>query len=98
MGKTPDPVKECCRLIRLARGQWEAHNNASARRERGRAMQLYLTLTPEQKDRIPQVLRQWLRYRSTFYLSQPKRKRRNAPNPVPPRAGKSSPTPSRESR
>jgi hypothetical protein len=82
-----DPAKECSRLIRLARSRWNAHENSSARRERGRAMALYLTLTPEQKDRIPQILRQWLRYRSTFYLGHPKKKRKHAPNPVPPKKG-----------
>jgi hypothetical protein len=80
-----EAVKECCRLIRLARNHWNAHENAAARRERTRAMQLYLTLTPEQKDGIPQALRQWLRYRSEFYLGRPQRKRKNAPNPIPPK-------------
>lgn len=64
----PALIKEVCRLIRLARTQWDAHNNSSARRERGRALRLYNTLTPEQKDQIPQVLRVWLRYRSEKYL------------------------------
>jgi hypothetical protein len=64
----PALIKEVSRLIRLARTQWDAHNNASARRERGRALRLYNTLTPEQKDQIPQVLRVWLRYRSEKYL------------------------------
>ena len=64
----PALIKEVCRRIRLARTQWDAHNNASARRERGRALRLYNTLTPEQKDQIPQVLRVWLRYRSEKYL------------------------------
>ncbi len=48
-------------------------------------MHLYDTLSPEEKDRIPQVLRQWLRYRSEFYLGRPKKKRKHAPNPIPPR-------------
>ena len=61
-------VKEVCRLIRLARVQWDAHNNAACRRERGRALRLYNTLTDEQKDQIPQVLRVWLRYRSEKYF------------------------------
>jgi hypothetical protein len=64
----PALIKEVCRRIRLARTQWDAHNNSSARRERGRALRLYNTLTPEQKDQIPQVLRVWLRYRSEKYL------------------------------
>lgn len=81
-------VKECCRLIRVARSRWNAHENAAARRDRSRAMEVYQTLTPEQKDEIPQVLRQWLRYRSEFYLGRPKKKRKNAPNPVPARKPK----------
>lgn len=61
-------VKEVCRLIRLARTQWDAHNNDACRRERGRALRLYLTLTEEQKEQVPQVLRVWLRYRSEKYF------------------------------
>lgn len=64
----PALVKEVCRLIREARGQWDAHNNASCRRIRGRALRLYLTLTEEQKEQVPQVLRVWLRYRSEKYF------------------------------
>lgn len=63
-----DQVKEVCRLIRLARTQWDAHNNAACRRERDRALALYHTLSREQKDQIPQVLRVWLRYRSEKYF------------------------------
>lgn len=61
-------VKEVCRRIRVARSYWDAHNNAACRRERDRALQLYNTLTPEQKEQIPQVLRVWLRYRSEKYF------------------------------
>ncbi len=61
-------VKEVCRRIRVARSYWDAHNNAACRRERDRALQLYNTLTKEQKDQIPQVLRVWLRYRSEKYF------------------------------
>jgi hypothetical protein len=78
-----EAVKECCRLIRLARSRWNAHENKAARQERSRAMQLYSTLTSEQKDQIPQALRQWLRYRSEFYLGRPPKKRKKAPNPTP---------------
>ena len=77
-------IKEVCRLIRLARVQWDAHNNASARRERSRALRLYMTLTPEQKEEIPQALRVWLRYRSEKYLgpkNRPKKKRKRTNNP-----------------
>ena len=61
-------VKEVNRRIRVARSYWDAHNNAACRRERDRALQLYHTLTKEQKDQIPQVLRVWLRYRSEKYF------------------------------
>jgi hypothetical protein len=61
-------VKETCRRIRLARNHWDAHENSSCRTERDRALQLYATLTPEQKKEIPQVLLVWLRYRSEKYF------------------------------
>lgn len=61
-------VKEVCRRIRLARSYWDAHNNLACRTERDRAMALYETLSKDQKDRIPQVLRVWLRYRSEKYF------------------------------
>lgn len=61
-------VKETCRRIRLARSYWDAHNNLACRTERERAMALYDTLTKEQKDEVPQVLRVWLRYRSEKYF------------------------------
>jgi hypothetical protein len=61
-------VKEVCRRIRVARSYWDAHNNAACREERDRALQLYNTLTKEQKEQIPQVLRVWLRYRSEKYF------------------------------
>jgi precorrin-3B methylase len=38
--------------------------------ERDRALALYNTLTPEQKEEIPQVLRVWLRYRSEKYFGE----------------------------
>ena len=72
-------VKEVCRLIRLARARWDAHDNGGCRRERSRALKLYMTLTEEQKDQIPQALRVWLRYRSVKYFghkkNKPKKKR-----------------------
>jgi len=61
-------VKEVCRRIRVARSYWDAHNNAACRHERERALQLYNTLTQEQKEQIPQALRVWLRYRSEKYF------------------------------
>ncbi len=62
--------KEVCRRIRLARSYWDAHRNSACRTERERALQLYDTLTKEEKDRIPQVLRVWLRYRSEKYFNE----------------------------
>lgn len=61
-------VKEVCRRLRKARGYWDAHRNKACRRERERALELYDTLTPEQKEKVPQVLRVWLRYRSEKYF------------------------------
>jgi len=63
-------VKEVCRRIRLARSYWDAHNNAACRLERERALALYATLSKEQKDKVPQVLRVWLRYRSEKYFGE----------------------------
>ena len=75
-------VKEVCRLIRVARSYWQAHNNAACRRERERALKLYNTLTKDQKAKIPQVLRVWLRYRSEKYFgldrTPPGQKRRSS--------------------
>lgn len=71
-------VKEVCRLIRLARARWDAHDNGGCRRERSRALKLYLTLTEEQKDEIPQALRVWLRYRSVKYFGHRKNKPKKA--------------------
>ncbi|HEU4753852.1 MAG TPA: Precorrin-3B methylase [Armatimonadota bacterium] len=70
----PELVKEVCRLIRLARSRWDAHDNGGCRRERSRALRLYNTLTPEQKDQVPQPLRVWLRYRSERYFGFKKNK------------------------
>ncbi|MFA6508800.1 MAG: hypothetical protein WCT14_22065 [Treponemataceae bacterium] len=61
-------VKETCRRIRAARSLWDAHRNAACRGEREKAVALYETLSKEQKERIPQVLRVWLRYRSEKYF------------------------------
>ena len=72
-------VKEVNRRIRLARSLWEAHNNAACRGEREKAIALYETLSKEQKAKIPQVLRVWLRYRSEKYFG---------PSRTPPGSGK----------
>jgi hypothetical protein len=63
-----DPVKETCRLIRLARSYWDAHRNHACRIHRAMAMKLYESLPREQKEEIPQALRVWLRYRSEKYF------------------------------
>lgn len=61
-------VKEVCRRIRVARAYWDAHNNRACRGEREKALVLYHQLTEAQKDKIPQQLRVWLRYRSEKYF------------------------------
>lgn len=63
-----DLVKETCRLIRLARSYWDAHRNPACRTHRAMAMKLYESLTREQREQVPQVLRVWLRYRSEKYF------------------------------
>ena len=61
-------IKEVCRRIRLARSRWDAHNNAACRGEREKALVLYETLSDAERDKVPQVLRVWLRYRSEKYF------------------------------
>ena len=61
-------VKEVCRRIRVARSYWDAHNNRACRGERSKALALYETLSKEQREQVPQVLRVWLRYRSEKYF------------------------------
>lgn len=61
-------VKETARRIRYARTLWDQHRNGPCRGERLRALRLYDRLTKEQKDKIPQELRVWLRYRSVKYF------------------------------
>lgn len=63
-------IKEVCRRIRLARSRWDAHNNAACRAEREKAIELYESLTPAERDKVPQVLRVWLRYRSEKYFGE----------------------------
>ncbi|MGO9308578.1 MAG: Precorrin-3B methylase [Spirochaetia bacterium] len=63
-------LKEVNRRIRLARSYWDAHRNSACRTERERALQLYDTLTKAEKEKIPQVLRVWLRYRSEKYFNE----------------------------
>lgn len=61
-------IKETCRRIRAAKGLWDAHRNAACRGEREKALALYSQLTPAQKEKIPQQLKIWLRYRSEKYF------------------------------
>ncbi len=63
-------IKEVSRRIRVARSYWDAHNNAACRLERERAMELYETLSKTDREKIPQVLRVWLRYRSEKYFGE----------------------------
>lgn len=63
-------IKETCRRIRVARGYWDAHNNRACRAEREKAMALYETLSAAERERVPQVLRVWLRYRSEKYFGE----------------------------
>lgn len=67
-------IKETNRLIRLARSYWDAHNNAACRGERERALKLYARLTKEQKEKIPEQLKVWLRYRSEKYFNDQRTK------------------------
>ena len=61
-------LKETCRRIRAARSLWDAHNNHACRGERAKALALYESLTKPEREKIPQVLRVWLRYRSEKYF------------------------------
>jgi hypothetical protein len=74
-------IKETCRRIRVARSYWDAHNNTACRRERERALTLYERLTTEQRDKVPQALRIWLRYRSEKYFGENRTPpKKNLPN------------------
>ncbi len=63
-------VREVCRRIRVARSYWDAHNNRACRGEREKALALYETLTPAEREHVPQELRVWLRYRSDKYFGE----------------------------
>jgi hypothetical protein len=83
---TADPVKETCRLIRLARSYWDARRNHACRTHRAMAMRMYEGLSREQREKVPQVLRVWLRYRSEKYFGPERtapgtgrRKKKNKP-------------------
>ena len=60
--------KEVCRRVRLARSRWKDHNNRACRAERAKAIALYEKLGSDQRERVPQELRVWLRYRSEKYF------------------------------
>ena len=61
-------IKEVCRRIRVARSYWDAHNNRACRGEREKAIALYETLSAVEREKVPQALRVWLRYRSEKYF------------------------------
>jgi hypothetical protein len=72
--KTTEPLtgapllKETCRRIRVARSLWDAHNNRACRGEREKALALYERLSAAEREKVPQALRVWLRYRSEKYF------------------------------
>ena len=61
-------IKETSRRIRAARSAWDAHNNRACRGEREKALTFYESLSKVEREKIPQVLRVWLRYRSEKYF------------------------------
>ena len=61
-------IKETCRRIRVARSYWDAHNNRACRGEREKAIRLYESLSEAEREKVPQALRVWLRYRSEKYF------------------------------
>lgn len=63
-------IKETCRRIRVARSYWDAHNNRACRGEREKALALYESLSEAEREKVPQVLRVWLRYRSEKYFGE----------------------------
>ena len=63
-------IKEVRRRIRFARTLWDAHRNAACRGERAKAIAMYETLSKEEREKIPQALRVWLRYRSEKYFGE----------------------------
>ena len=63
-------IRETCRRLRVARGYWDAHNNRACRGEREKALVLYESLSEMEREKVPQVLRVWLRYRSEKYFGE----------------------------
>lgn len=70
-------IKETCRRIRAARSYWDAHQNGPCRGEREKALALYESLSAAEREKIPQVLRVWLRYRSEKYFGPERTPPRN---------------------
>jgi hypothetical protein len=66
----PELIKETCRRIRVARSYWDARNNRACRREREKALALYERLSEAEREKVPQELRVWLRYRSEKYFGE----------------------------
>jgi hypothetical protein len=56
--------------LREIRNSWDAHNNRACRGERDKALALYESLSEEEREKVPQVLRVWLRYRSEKYFGE----------------------------
>lgn len=63
-------IKETCRRIRVARSYWDAHNNRACRGEREKALALYESFSESEREKVPQVLRVWLRFRSEKYFGE----------------------------
>jgi hypothetical protein len=63
-------IKEVNRRLRLARKRWDDHNNRACRAEREKALALYEKLDKSQREKVPQELRVWLRYRSEKYFGE----------------------------
>lgn len=63
-------IKETCRRIRVARSYCDAHNNHACRAAREQALVLYDSVSKQERGKIPQVLRVWLRYRSERYFGE----------------------------
>ena len=47
-----------------------SHNNAACRGERTKAREMYESLSHELREKVPQTLRVWLRYRSEKYFGE----------------------------
>jgi hypothetical protein len=85
-------LKETCRRIRVARGYWDAHNNSACRRERERALALYERLSIQEREKVPEALKTWLRYRSEKYFGE----HRTAPKGKPAKAAQGLKQPDKE--